>query len=514
MGHHTTQARDSFSLRDSQRALPLVLLVSVAVVGFYWSTSVWLAGEWNSSNALFEHGYLILLVSAVLLLSAAGRIPPEPLQPSRLALAAVVALSLGWLLARVASVAVVQTLALPALLLGALVAIFGYAAGRVFAPAVLYFSFALPFWEVLKVPLRDLTIIVVEAFLRLGGVPAVIEGSLVHIPAGTFRIASGCSGLNFFVVGLALAALYGYVFYTSNLKRILLLGVGMAIAMLANWIRVAAVIAVGNSSDMQSRLVDDHQTFGWLIFVVALLPFFGIAMWLGRKEPHGERLATRNWAGPRLQRRNLAAALAVLAALAVGPVWAKLTMDGYPADARARVNLPLAIDGWRGPVRTGSSWRPHYEGVSGEVTARYESEDGLVWMYANVYLSQDQGRELIYIHNRIGGDANVLNTTTTRLTGSSGETFSARVMDVDDGLRSRRIVYWYEIGGRRVASDLRAKLHQAKAVLTGQPEAGVVAVSAACDFECSAADERIARFVAALGDDYRLDYTLKGIDLR
>ena len=514
MGQHTTHARDAFSLRDSQRALPLVMLVSVAVVVFYWSTSVWLAGEWTSSNALFEHGYLVLCISTVLLLAAAGRIPAEPLNPSWLALAAVVALSLGWLLARVASVAIVQTLALPALLLGALVAIFGFAAGRVFAPAVLYFSFALPVWEVLKAPLRDLTIIVVEAFLKLGGVPTVIEGALVHIPAGTFRIASGCSGLNFFVVGLALAALYGYAFYASNVKRVLLLGVGMAIAMLANWIRVALVIAIGNASDMQSGLVDDHQTFGWLIFVVALLPFFGIAIWLGRHEPHGERLAARKWAGPRLHRRNVIAALAVFAALATGPVWAKLTMGGYAEDAEARVKLPLAVAGWSGPVGSGSSWQPHFEGVSGEAMGRYGSADGDIWMYVNVYLSQDQGRELIYIHNRIGGDSDPLHATTTRLKGPSGEAFTARVLDVDDGLRSRKIVYWYEIDGRRVATDLRAKLDQAKAVLMGRPEAGVVAISAVCDFECSGADERIARFVAALGDDYRLDYTIRGKGLR
>ena len=514
MGQHTTHARDGFSFRDGQRALPLVFLVAVAIVVFYWSTSAWLVGEWTSSNALFEHGFLVLVISAVLLLSAAGRISPDDLQPSWLAVVAVLALSLGWLLTRVASVAIVQTLAMPALLLCALVAIFGYKAGRVFAPAVFYFFFALPVWEVLKVPLRDLTIIVVEAFLKLGGVPAMIEGALVHIPAGTFRIASGCSGLNFFVVGLALAALYGYAFYTSNKKRFLLLVIGIAIAMLANWIRVASVIAIGNASNMQSGLVDDHQTFGWMIFVVALVPFFGIAMWIGRNEAHGQRLSKQNWVGPRLQRRNLVAAVAVVAALAVGPVWAKIAMGAYSADAQARVALPRVVDGWQGPVRASSSWRPHYEGVSGEASARYGADDGYVWMYANVYLSQDQGRELIYIHNRIGGESDVLGSATTKLKGQSGETFTARVVDVDDGLRSRRIVYWYEIDGRRVATDLRAKLRQAKAVLTGRPEAGIIAVSAVCDFECSGADERIARFVAALGDDYRLEYTEKGDNLR
>lgn len=495
---------------DNQRALPWVVLVVGAVVWFYWSTNAWLVGEWTSSNALFEHGFLVLLISFVLLLGAARKIPTESLQPSWLALAAVIAISLGWLVTRVASVAIAQTLALPALILSALVAIFGFAAGRVFAPAVFYFVFALPVWEVLKGPLRDLTIIVVEAFLKLGGVPAVIEGALVYIPSGTFRIASGCSGLNFFVVGSALAALYGYVFYTSNIKRLVLLGIGMAIAMLANWIRVASIIAIGNATSMQSGLVEDHQTFGWLIFVIALIPFFAFAMWFGRNEPHGKRVTAAGWAGPRMPGRNLVAAVAVLAALAVGPVWAGITMNDYAEDAEARVSLPLAVAGWNGPRRGVSSWQPYFEGVSGEAMGRYASDEDQVWMYVNVYLSQDQGRELIYIHNRIGGESKVLNKSKMRLTGSSGEPFTARVTDVDDGLRSRRIVYWYEIDGRREAADMRAKLAQAKAVLTGRPEAGIVAVAAACDFDCSAADARIARFVAALGDDYRIDYTLKG----
>jgi len=510
MDQDTTHVREGFSIPGVQRALPLVVLVALAVVLFYWTTSAWLANEWSSTNNAFEHGFLVLFISIGLLLHAAGRISADTISPSWLAAAAVVALSLFWLMSRVANVAIVQTLALPVLLLCALIAIFGFAAGRVFAPSVLYVFFALPVWEVLKVPLRDMTIVVVEAFLKLGGVPAMIDGSIVHIPAGAFRIANGCSGLNFFVVGFALAALYGYSFYSSNKKRIALLLVGTGIAMLANWIRVAVIIAIGNASDMQSSLVDDHQTFGWTIFIIGLVPFFAIAMWLGRNEPLGKELSSHNWMGPRLQRQSMLVAVVVLVALAVGPAWAKFATGGYSADSTARINLPLAVEGWQGPVRTGSAWQPKFEGVSGETTARYESVDGPIWMYENVYLSQDQGRELVYIHNRVGGGAEVLGTATTQLTLNSGATFTARIVDVDEGLRSRRIIFWYEIDGRRVATDLRAKLRQAAAVLAGRPEAGIVAISAICALDCSGAEERIARFAAALGDDFRLEYTVKG----
>jgi hypothetical protein len=95
-------------------------------------------------------------------------------------------------------------------------------------------------------------------------------------------------------------------------------------------------------------------------------------------------------------------------------------------------------------------------------------------------------------------------TATYRL--PDGGKIAVRVVDVDEGFQSRRIAYWYEIGGRRYVSEPRAKIAQALAVLTGSPEAGVVAFSAVCNSDCSAADDRIVEFIAALGADFRMDY--------
>ena len=89
-----------------------------------------------------------------------------------------------------------------------------------------------------------------------------------------------------------------------------------------------------------------------------------------------------------------------------------------------------------------------------------------------------------------------------------------RLVDIDEGFRSRRIAYWYEIDGRRYVSDTRAKIAQALATLAGNPTAGVVAVSAVCDVDCEAADARIVDFVTALGNGYRIDYTNMDDSLR
>ena len=60
--------------------------------------------------------------------------------------------------------------------------------------------------------------------------------------------------------------------------------------------------------------------------------------------------------------------------------------------------------------------------------------------------------------------------------------------------------------GRSVQLKHIERIAQALAVLLGRPEAGVVAFSAVCDFDCSAADDRIVEFIAALGAGFRMNY--------
>mgnify|MGYP001819161725 FL=1 len=478
----------------------------VAVLALYWPTGAWLLEEWTASSTVFQHGIPVVAVAAVLTVMAAARIPADEIRPFWPAMIVVAGLSLAWLVASVANVVNAQALLLPLILLAALTGVLGLAAGRKLAPGVLYAIFALPAWKVLQPTLREFTIFAVEGLLRLGGVPAVIEGDLVYITAGTFQIVNGCSGLNFFVVGFAIAALYGYLFYASWLKRAALLAVGIGFAVFGNWVRVASVIAIGEATDMQSGLVDDHQNFGWILFAVLQVPFFAIAMRLGRNEPQDAGRPEDGWTGSRLAGNWSLAAVVALAMLAIGPVWAMIVDSRYPADATADLSLPASVPGWDGPLRPGMAWQPEYAGVSGQAMGRYESLDGSVWMYVNVYLSQEQGRELVYIHNRIGGDAEVRTMDTVTRPQAGGDVAGVRMAHVEEDFRSRKIAYWYQIDGRRYVSDTRAKVAQALATLAGKPEAGVVAVSAVCGIDCEAADARIADFVTALGDDFRMDY--------
>jgi exosortase/archaeosortase family protein len=57
----------------------------------------------------------------------------------------------------------------------------------------------------------------------------------------------------------------------------------LLLALLGNWLRIISIVIVGHVTEMQSPLVSDHGTFGWLIFA-ALLTIWMMAM--NKIEPH------------------------------------------------------------------------------------------------------------------------------------------------------------------------------------------------------------------------------------
>jgi len=65
----------------------------------------------------------------------------------------------------------------------------------------------------------------------------------VHIPSGTFEIAGGCSGLHFFIVALAISALYGELQRDSIKIRVALI----CLAALLVWLATGSACSPSSS---------------------------------------------------------------------------------------------------------------------------------------------------------------------------------------------------------------------------------------------------------------------------
>jgi len=142
----------------------------------------------------------------------------------------------------------------------------------VFPAAFLIFIF--PFWGVLVPILQNISVIAVTYMMSFSGVPTYVEAEIITIPAGVFEIAGGCSGLRYIIVSLAIGSLFIFLNIKDTKKAALFLSLTILGALLTNWIRITALILIGEYTNMESSLMEDHNTFGWYLYVPFMILLF------------------------------------------------------------------------------------------------------------------------------------------------------------------------------------------------------------------------------------------------
>lgn len=137
-----------------------------------------------------------------------------------------------------------------------------------------YLVFIMPIWGILTTVLQKISTVVVTFLMGFSGIPTFVEGQFITIPAGAFEIADGCSGLRYFIVSLAISSLFTFLYIKNTKKALLFLSVAIAGALITNWIRITALILIGEYTNMQSPLMEDHNTFGWYLYIPFMIGLF------------------------------------------------------------------------------------------------------------------------------------------------------------------------------------------------------------------------------------------------
>jgi len=222
--------------------------------------------------------------------------------------------------------------------------------------------------------------------------------------------------------------------------------------LLANWVRVYTVIEAGYLTDMHSYLVSvSHYWFGWGVFAVALVLFFGLTTLFGPPEPAHDPPLQPVAPGPRAQLAGLAATVLVLVALPAVS-WGLRTLQ--PGPALGAAVAPKARAPWSSaPSDTLSSWRPVFPGADQEQRFAYTKTTGdTVEMFRVAYRIQRQGAELVGSGSTLIGrrlrvrSEEVVDTAT----GAFCET------EVVDRSGAHSLIWWhYEIGGRELRETAR-----------------------------------------------------------
>lgn len=486
---------------DPWRGPVFVFAVLAGALAAFWPGSAALAELWTDTHGdTYTSGFLVAAVSLWMLWRQRAELVAENLpSPWRwLALAALAGGALLWLFALRAGVQLGYLTLLPGLWWLCVLLACGWRVARAAIFPIAFIVFALPFWDHLIPILQWLTVHVVRIALRVTGVPSFFVGEIVQIPAGTFEIQGGCSGLHYFIVGLAVAVLLGELRRDRWSTRLQWVIVGGALAVISNWVRVFTIILAGHLTHMQSYLVRvSHYSYGWFIFMGALVLFF---LYVRLRAPEADGVGYAG-APTVVAARMPAVWLFAVAAIAVSPTVVDFTISArLPADgvARFRVAPPALQGGWQRQSGADSDWKPVQRGADAERRWRLSRAGVVIELYTALYLEQRERKKVGGRANAPGG-ADVPVVAESRIAAGRW-TFAAQQTEA----AGQSAVVWraIQVGDRWFVSAARAQFwYSAHALLSLHSEPSRVWIlRTPCESDCVAARRRLGDFVEQNGE--------------
>ncbi|WP_297793920.1 exosortase A [uncultured Marinobacter sp.] len=467
---------------------------------YYWLLSIPLLifgfwAEWQDfvllwyDSIIYSHGYLVLAGILFLLYLRRHKLATLTINGSPLALLLLAAASAVLLFAQAADVRFVRLILVPVLIVLWGWSIWGRGFPKVAGGPILLMLYAAPIWDDLSPLLQHITVFFNDILLKFVDIQATIKEFYIVLDVGTFYVAGGCSGVRYLMVGLFLATFYGQLYYRSHLLTLLLVIFAGLLSMFANWLRVFGVIAAGHYTDMETSLIENHEAFGWGVFIVfTLIPLFYISSKLEAHFQNDDDSAKAAIERPRP--RYTSAAWPVISSLLIlWPAIIPLVVDAKTRRVSESWNPELVETNsdWRGPLPHANIWQPEYQNYDIELSGVYVSSDlRQVQLHITGYRRQTQNKELIYFGNKLFNQKKWQLVSTTkrdlanRYSAAPTRVNETIIQDLSNG--SQVILWsWYDVGGVLTDSKIEAKVAGALNKIFGDSRGALWVLAGRCD---------------------------------
>lgn len=275
---------------DVARTYGPAVLLGLAFLWLFWRTILNMTERWE--EPAFSHGWIVVPAALVIAWYKRDTWLSTPARPANSGLAVIVFGLLVMVLAAWANVNFLPYIAM-LIVLGGLILFFGgwgLSKKLAFPYAFLYFMVPWPDFliEVVSFPMQIMTSIYGTMLARIVGVPVIRDGVNLHIPppvGADFEVAVACSGMHSLIALLCLAAGFAYFTPVAMWKRWLLFGIGLPMALLANIVRVFAILGVANwiSPDLASKAFHDWSSP--VLFLLCTMGLMSIRNLMLRESP-------------------------------------------------------------------------------------------------------------------------------------------------------------------------------------------------------------------------------------
>lgn len=245
------------------------VVVSMVIFPLVW---VQLATEWRAGEQDLAHGFPALLAYLYVLIHRPIQITANTKSSIYLISLIIAGLMGFYTLAELVNIDIFTYGALLATLPCLIALFFGWRTSLRLWHLHLFFLLPLPLWDGLLETLVNIASVVCSNFMKLFDLPMLIEGNSITIPSGRILIAEGCSGIRYFLVSIILGYLLSNLNGHHGWRMVLTVTCAAALGLLANWVRIILLIFIGYFTEMQSSLMSDHESFGWIVFAAFCLP--------------------------------------------------------------------------------------------------------------------------------------------------------------------------------------------------------------------------------------------------
>lgn len=498
----------------SDRTWTPFTVVFVPLMFLLWPTLEGIFGRWLRFDESYSHGFLLALISIFLVFrivrqhTSAPGFYPLWLVPYALAL---LVYGLGDLL----RVQALQHLMVVPLILGALAVLLGWKQVKYFIAPVGLVFFAMPVWDFLAWTLQLITVEINQLLLGLFNIEFEVEGVFVYlVGVGTFEIAHGCSGLRYLLVGQSLSLIYGELNLRTLRARVILFATSVFLALFANWLRVFIIIYMGYETDMQTGLIEDHESFGWWVFAATLVPLFLFGRWLETYEG-GKAMDKVSSGTPPVSHLGVSNSMPLKVGVVITALLPVLVWVVLPSSDRAVKPEPLALDirldgehygplfsknleGWRPKVRNPD--RVYVQTLFDRRLATDQSGLGES-LFAAVYSYdyQRESAELIQYSNRVYERDEWHPDAFFTLSGPGDAPMRGITLRHRGTGSVIHLAYSYYVEGFWETDDLRAKLAQVRGFVNSRSDASLIVFAVSCE-DCDGKD-RLSEIVDSLMED-------------
>ncbi|WP_417566810.1 exosortase A [Marinobacter sp.] len=460
--------------------------------------TVGLWAEWRSffhlwyDSIVYNHGFLVLGGVFFLLYRRRQSLRALTINGSPLGLFLLTGSIAVLILSQAADIRLFRLLLVPLIILFWGWSIWGKAFVNTAGGPTLLLVFAVPLWDDFSPLLQHITVFFNNILLQAADIPATIHEFFIILDVGTFLVEDGCSGVRYLMVALFLAAFYGMLYYRSNTRIALLIVIAGLLSMVANWIRVFGIIAAGHYTNMETSLVEDHELFGWVIFVViTLVPLFFISGKLEQPlSDSGEKPSHRKPEAGMARKKYSSIKWPVMVSLLL--LLPPLVPAALDARTESRASswapkLPMPNSDWSGPLRHASIWQPDYVKPDINLGGVYVSDDlEQVQLQITGYRRQAQNRELIAYGNQLFDHKEwklvSKNSRTLNNNHSAGlDTVNETVIQKNEDGSYIILWSWYQVGDQLTRSQLEVKIKGALNKLQGDARGALWALAGRCE---------------------------------